>query len=340
MNLLKKLLPASLVATLLLSGCLSEEATTEGEKEPTYWKMTHISDSSHLWHRTAIEFSRLVEEKTDGQVIIDIFPNSQLGSEIDNINSIRYGATDLTITGETLEVWTPNAVMLAVPYAFENETHMRKVIEGDLGKIIEQDIERDIGLTPLFYMERSPRNVTANYPISTPEDLKGFSMRVPNVPLFLDAWSEAGAEPQVISLNEVFTGLQQGVIDGQENPNDLIESNGFYEVQQYLNLTEHVRSWIYVVVGTEQMKALPDQQQEAVREAATEAEQYAQELQEAETEEVLKRLIESGIQVNEEVDRDAFRDAMLPALEQYLQEEQYELYLNILDEAEEVGDSE
>ncbi len=61
--MLKKLLPASLVATLLLSGCLSEEATTEGEKEPTYWKMTHISDSSHLWHRTAIEFSRLVEEK-------------------------------------------------------------------------------------------------------------------------------------------------------------------------------------------------------------------------------------------------------------------------------------
>lgn len=189
-------------------------------------------------------------------------------------------------------------------------------------------------------MERAPRNLTSNYPISTPEDLRGFSMRVPNVPLFLDSWSSAGAQPQVISLNEVFTGLQQGVIDGQENPNDLIESNGFYEVQNYLNLTEHVRSWIYVVVGTEQLEALPEEQQEAVKEAATEAEQYAQGLLEEETEAVLQRLLDNGMEINEDVDQDAFREAMLPALEEYFDEEQLELYLEILDAAEESGDEE
>ncbi len=140
--MLKYVATACVVSALLLSGC--SQSTSTGSDDVTHWKMTHISDSSHLWHRTAVEFSRLVEEKTDGQVMIDVYPNSQLGSEVDNINSIRLGATDLTITGETLEVWTPNAVMLAVPYAFEDEHHMRRVIEGELGSIIESDIERDI----------------------------------------------------------------------------------------------------------------------------------------------------------------------------------------------------
>ncbi len=334
--MIKKLVLFVLLTFLFLNGCSTNQSSAK-EEDVTHWKMTHISDSSHLWHRTAVEFANLVEEKTNGKVIIELFPNSQLGSEVDNINSIRYGATDLTITGETLEVWTPNAVMLAVPYAFESNNHMREVIEGDIGEKIENDIKRDIGLTPLFYMERAPRNLTSNYPISTPDDLRGFSMRVPNVPLFLDSWSEAGAQPQVMSLSEVFTGLQQGVIDGQENPNDLIESNGFYEVQNYLNLTEHVRSWIYVVVGTEQLKALPENQQEAVKEAAAEAENYAQDLLEQETEEVRQRLIDAGIQINEDVDTDAFREAMLPALKEYFKEEQLELYQEILDVADENG---
>ncbi len=334
--MIKKLVLFVLLTFLFLNGCSTNQSSAK-EEDVTHWKMTHISDSSHLWHRTAVEFANLVEEKTNGKVIIELFPNSQLGSEVDNINSIRYGATDLTITGETLEVWTPNAVMLAVPYAFESNNHMREVIEGDIGEKIENDIKRDIGLTPLFYMERAPRNLTSNYPISTPDDLRGFSMRVPNVPLFLDSWSEAGAQPQVMSLSEVFTGLQQGVIDGQENPNDLIESNGFYEVQNYLNLTEHVRSWIYVVVGTEQLKALPENQQEAVKEAAAEAEKYAQDLLEQETEEVRQRLIDAGMQINEDVDTDAFREAMLPALKEYFKEEQLELYQDILDVADENG---
>lgn len=319
-----------LLCLIFVSGCSQDDATAN-EDGVTTWKMTHISDANHLWHRTAVEFAERVEEKTDGKVQIEIYPNSQLGSEVDNINSIRYGATDLTITGESMEVWSPNAVMLAVPYAFDNQEHMRKVIEGPIGQQIEQEIEEDIGLTPLFYMEREPRNLTSNTPISSPEDLSGFGMRIPNVPLFLESWSEAGAQPQVMSLSEVFTGLQQGVIDGQENPNDLIMSNGFYEVQKYINETEHVRSWIYVVVGSEQMEALPEDQQEAVKEAATEAEGYSRDLMKEEAEAVRAQLEETGVEFNSNVDQEAFREAMLPALEEYFTEEQMDLYQKIVE---------
>ncbi|WP_462422149.1 TRAP transporter substrate-binding protein [Salinicoccus sp. Marseille-QA3877] len=315
---------------LIVSGCGQSDTATD-ENGVTTWKMTHISDENHLWHRTSVEFADLVEEKTDGKVQIEIFPNSQLGSEVDNINSIRYGATDLTITGESLEVWTPNAVMLAVPYAFDDQNHMRRVVEGPLGEQIEKEIDEDVGLTPLFYMEREPRNLTSNYPISSPEDLNGFSMRIPNVPLFLDSWSEAGAQPQVMSLSEVFTGLQQGVIDGQENPNDLIQSSGFYEVQNYINETEHVRSWIYIVVGSEQLEALPEEQQAQVLEAAEEAEEFAQGLIEEEAETVRTALEETGVEFNGDVDQEAFREAMMPALEEYFNEDQVELYNQILE---------
>ncbi|MDQ0205668.1 TRAP transporter substrate-binding protein [Alkalicoccobacillus murimartini] len=326
--MIRKTMLAASSMIFLMVGC----STQAQEDDITHWKMTHISDASHLWHKTALEFSERVEEKTDGKVQIEVFPNSQLGNEVDNINSIKFGATDLTITGETLEVWTPNAILLAVPYAFEDEEHMRDVVEGDIGRTIESDITEDVGLTPLFYMERAPRNLTSNAPISHPDDLSGFSMRVPNVPLFLDTWAEAGAKPQVINLNEVFTGLQQGVIAGQENPNDLIYSNGFYEVQDYLNLTEHVRSWIYVVVGNEQLEKLPEDQRQAVEEAALEAQEFARDLQEEEQEALSDLLKERGMTFNEDVDQEAFREAMLPALEENLGEEQYELYLEMVEQ--------
>ncbi|QQK75714.1 TRAP transporter substrate-binding protein [Salicibibacter cibarius] len=319
----------TLSATLILSGCAAGDQDTEDDV--TRWTMTHVSDQSHPWHETSEVFAELVEEKTNGQIVIDIYPNSQLGDEVDSINSIKYGATDVTITGETLEVWTPSAILMATPYAFEDEEHKQRVIEGEIGETIEQDIIDDVGLTPLFYMDRSPRNLTSNVPITHPDDLNGFNVRVPNVPLFLDAWEEAGANPQVIGLDETFTGLQQGMIDGQENPNDLTESNGFYEVQDYLNLTEHVPSWIYVVVGNEQLEELPDDQRDQVLEAAEEAETYAQELMEEDAEEVDERLKEAGITFNE-VDQDAFQEVMLPAIQDNLGEEQYELYLEIIEE--------
>lgn len=315
---------------ILVSGC---SQSTEGE-EVTTWKLNHFSDTSHNWHRTAEFFAERVEENTDGQVIIDIYPNGQLGDETDTINSIQYGAIDLTVTGETLQNWTPNAILMAAPYAFESQEHMRGIIEGDIGRTIEEDIQKDAGLTPLLYIERSPRNLTSNAPIHSPEDIQGFDMRVPNVPLFVDVWSEAGANPQLINLSEVFTALQQGVIQGQENPNDLIQSNGFYEVQDYINETEHVRSWIYITVGNEQMESLPEGQQQEVLEAAEDAQEFARELYEEDVETVESTLREEGVEFNEDVDQDAFREAMIPAIEENLEPEQQELYRQILEEGE------
>src|SRR5690606_37074230 len=222
-----------------------------------------LADENHIWHKTAEQFAETVSEKTDGQIEITIYPNNSLGGETDTINAIQAGTADMVISGETLQNWAPSAALMAAPYAFRDLDHVKSVVEGEIGQQIADEIKEKAGLTPLYYHTRAPRNLTSNEPIESPEDLSGFSMRVPNVPLFLDAWSAAGAKPQVMDFQEVFTGLQQGVINGQENPVDLIQSGGLYEVQDYVNRTEHVYSWIYLLVGNEQFNQLSDEQKSA-----------------------------------------------------------------------------
>ncbi|QOY38205.2 DctP family TRAP transporter solute-binding subunit [Anaerobacillus isosaccharinicus] len=334
-----KFLSAIFAAVLVMSACGSDDSSepkdngtpAQDETVSIEWKFGHLANEDHMWHKTAEKFSELVSEKTNQQIKIEIYPNNQLGGETDTINSIKAGTADLVISGETMANWAPKAALMAVPYAFRDEAHLIKVIEGEIGQGIEAEIIEKVGLTPLYYHTRAPRNLTSNKPISTPEDLSGFRMRVPNVPLFLSVWETAGARPQVMDFNEVFTGLQQGVIDGQENPLDLIHSAGFAEVQGYVNETEHVYSWIYILIGNEQLAELSDELKAAVMEAAAEAQVYGKELFDTEFSGYKDDLIEKGMQFNSDVNQDAFREAMLPAIQEKLTEEQYSLYEQILE---------
>ncbi len=329
-----KFISVLLIISLLLAACGSKESGSEskgGENggKVIKWKFGHLADENHIWHKTAEEFAKLVNDKTDGQIEITIFPNNSLGGETDTINSIQAGTADLVISGETLQNWAPKAALMAVPYAFNDLDHVKKVVEGDLGKEIEKEIKEKAELTPLYYHTRAPRNLTSNKKIEKVEDLKGFSMRVPNVPLFLKAWEAAGAKPQVMDFNEVFTGLQQNVIEGQENPVDLIQSGGLYEVQDYVNRTEHVYSWIYILVGNKQFDALTEEQREAVLEAAAEAQEYGAKLYDETIASIEEDLIEKGMEFVD-VDQDSIRNAMLPAIKKSLSKEQFELYEKIM----------
>lgn len=321
-----------LAASALFLGACGSDSSSSGEEgvESVTWKLGHLADENHIWHKTAEEFASLVEEKTDGSIKINIYPSNSLGGETDTINAISAGTADMVISGETLQNWAPKAALMATPYAFRDLEHVQAVVEGEIGQEIADEINEKAGLTPLYYHTRAPRNLTSTEKIETPADLAGFSMRVPNVPLFLNAWEAAGAKPQVMDFNEVFTGIQQGVIDGQENPVDLIQSGALYEVQNFVNRTEHVYSWIYVLVGNKQWEAISDEQRAAVEEAAAEAQAFGEELYTEEISKIEAALEEEGMEFVD-VDQDAFREAMIPAVESFLDEEQLDLYNRILE---------
>ncbi|WP_434354963.1 TRAP transporter substrate-binding protein [Parasalinivibrio latis] len=312
---------------ILFSGAVIASAliaTTASAADYTL-KFGHLANDDNTWNKAALQFEKLVEEKSNGRIDVKVYPNSQLGSEMDIINGIQLGTVDMTISGESLQNWAPKAALLGIPYAIRDSAHMKAVADGPLGEEIESQIIKKSGLVPLTWFERGPRNLTSNKPIETPNALKGTILRVPNVPIFVEVWNELGAKPTPMAFSEVFTSLQQGTIHAQENPLSLINSASFFEVQKFVNKTEHVRSWIYVVIGKRQLEKMPEDLQQIVRESANEMQAYERKLfQEDETK--LVELLQSKGMTFVDVDQDAFRNAALPAVQNSLNEEQMELF--------------
>lgn len=288
-------------------------------------KFGHLANKEHIWNKAAERFKQIVEKQSDGRIDVQIFPNEQLGTEMEVINSIQLGTADMTITGESLQNWAPKAAMMAVPYAFRDSEQMRKAVEGDIGKQIEAQIEEKTGLVPIAWFERGPRELTSNRPIKTPSDLNGLRLRVPNVPLFVDTWQALGAKPTPMAFSEVFTSLQQGTIDAQENPLSLIESASFDEVQDYVNLTDHVRSWIYVVIGKQKLESMPEDLQKVVLDAASQMQSYEEKLF-SEDQKRLRKALEDAGMTFVDVDQQAFAEKARPAVKASLNDEQQKLY--------------
>ena len=321
--MLKQLVTGAVLGTVLLSSqaALSADFTL---------RFGHLANEQNIWHQAAERFKEEVEANSDGRIEVRLYPSEQLGSEMDVINSIQLGTADMTITGESLQNWAPKAAMMAVPYAFRDSEHLHAAVNGEVGAEIEEQIIERTNLVPLAWFERGPRELTSNRPIRTPDDLDGLRLRVPNVPLFVDTWQAMGARPTPMAFSEVFTALQQNTLEGQENPLSLIESASFNEVQDYVNMTGHVRSWIYVVIGRNQLENMPDELQQIVRDAAETMQAYESELFVEDQKRLEQALQERGMEFIE-VDVDAFAEAARPAVLEALTPEQRELFDAIQD---------
>jgi len=277
-------------------------------------KLGHLANEDNIWHKAAVKFGEELDSLTSGRIKVQVFPNESLGKEMDLINGMQLGTVDMTITGESLQNWAPKAALLAVPYAYKSLDHMDDVASGKIGQDIEAQIIEKARVRPIAYFARGPRNLTSNRPIKTPADLDGLKMRVPNVPLFVDVWKALGAKPTPMAFSEVFTSLQNGTIDAQENPLALIKSASFFEVQKYVNKTEHVRSWIYLALSELTWKKLSKEDQDAVMEAAKRAQKYERELFLADEKKLVSELEAKGMTFVD-VDNAAFaakaKDAVL-----------------------------
>lgn len=301
----KRLLAAALSAQFLAAPAFAQDVTL---------KLGHLANEQNIWHLAALRFGEELSTLTDGRIAVEVYPNESLGREIDVINGMQLGTADMTITGESLQNWAPMAALLAVPYAYRSLEHMDEVAGGEIGDRIEEQIIANAQIRPLTYFARGPRNLSANRAITSPEELNGIKLRVPNVPLFVGVWSALGASPTPMAFSEVFTSLQNGTIEAQENPLALTKSANFNEVQSHLNRTEHVRSWIYLTISEMAWEGLSEEDQAAVMEAASRTQAYERELFLADEEALVADLEAAGMTFVD-VDREAFaaraRDAVL-----------------------------
>ncbi len=281
--------------------------------QETTLQLGHLANEDNIWHKAAMKFAEEVSRLSEGRIAVEVFPNETLGKEMDLIAGMQLGTVDMTITGESLQNWAPKAALLALPYAYTSLEDMDAVASGEIGDEVEQEIIEKAQVRPIAYFARGPRNLTSNRPISSPDDLQGLKMRVPNVPLFLSVWKALGANPTPMAFSEVFTSLQNGTIDAQENPLALIKTASFAEVQSYVNLTEHVRSWIYLVISEQRFQSLSEEDQQAVLEAGQIAQEYERSLFLDDETQLRADLEAAGMEFNE-VDTEAFAAAAKDAV--------------------------
>ena len=288
-------------------------------------KFGHLADEKNTWHLGALKFKELVEKNSGGRIEVKIYPNEQLGKEKDLVTSIQTGTADMGIFGETLTTFgADKTIFMATPYLLRDAAHLHKVAGGEMGKEIEAQVLEKAKLRVLGYMERGPRELTSSRAVKTPDDLKGMKIRLPNVPIFLAAWEALGAKPIPMAFSEVFTSLQQGTIEGQENPYALIASAHFYEVQKFLNKTSHVRGWIYVCIGEKRFASLPDDLKKVVLDAGKEMQAYENKLF-LEEEGKLEKLLKEKMTFVD-VDQAAFAKIASEAVLKNLNDSQKEMY--------------
>ena len=270
--------------------------------------IAHIVDEGNSWHKASVFFKEEVEKRSNGRIAVTIYPNSQLGSEIDQIQSaLTGGGVDIVITGESMMTYIPELGILGVPYLITSDEHMEKVAGGEIGKEIEKLMMMDgEGFRCLAYFIRGPRNVTSNKPVRTPDDMKGMIIRTPASTITVATFEAFGAKPTPMAFSEVFTSLQSGTIQAQENPLAMIKTGNFYEVQKYLNKTEHLRTWIYFAIAERAFKALPEDLQKIVVEVGKEMQAYERKLFVEGEKSLADELKAKGMTFIEDVDQAAF----------------------------------
>lgn len=282
----------------------------------------------HTWFKAFEYFGVLLEDRSDGRIVLQSYHSEQLAKEIEAIRMIRSGVIDMTTTSSLLSNWTDIMAFCEMPFLFEDIDDAKRMIQGPIGKRIEKEMLSKTGLRPLGHFMAGGRHLTSNRPIKHPDDLDGLILRVPNVPSFVTAWDALGAKTTPMAYSEVFTGLQQGTIEAQENPLALIKITGFYEVQKYVNLTSHVISWTYPVIGESQFKALPEDLKDIFLQAAREMQEYEHQLYLKNEKQIKQELKDLGMTFVE-VDKQAFIDTCGDAIYQTLSPEMKEVYKSI-----------
>ena len=224
--------------------------------------------------QSLIRFGELVEEKTNGELKVEVNYGGVLGGERDVAENIQLGSIDGAILGGILQNFDSALSILEFPFLFKGPDHIKAVMNGPVGEVINERMQENINMRYLDIVMRTSRQLTTNKPINSLADLKGLKIRVPEMKAHLETWEALGASPTPLAFPEVYTALQVGTVDGQENPVPVIYANKFYEVCDYLAYTNHLPGFMMIVINDETYKSMSYENRIALQEAAREASLY------------------------------------------------------------------
>ncbi len=268
----------------------------EGETKMLY--LAHSLPQSHPVHKGILKFQKVLEEKSEGILKIKIFPDGQLGSEREVLELLQIGSVAATkVSAATLSNFVPEYHILGIPYLFRNKEHQFNVLEGPIGKSILEKGSK-FWLRGLCYYDAGSRSFyTSKKAIRTPEDLKGLKIRVMNNQMAINMVNSMGGSATPLSYSELYTAIQQGVVDGAENNPPSFVSSNHYEISKYYTLDQHSSVPDVLLIGTKYWDRLSEQEKIWVQEAADESSQAQKVFWNESVEESMKVAKEYGVEV-------------------------------------------
>lgn len=280
-------------------------------------KLGHTGAPTHHYQEICLQFAKVVAQKTNGGVEISVFPANQLGKQLESVEGCMYGTQDMVLASDTvLSNWVPDMGILNLPFLFNDMWEVRKVLDGPVGDKLAKQLE-PLGAVVIGWWENGMRHITnSKRPIKTPEDLKGLKIRVPEGEVFVDTFKTLNAGPTVISFGELYSALQLGTVDGQENPPAHILTQKFYEVQKYVSRTGHIHLSSPLVMSKALLDSMPEEYQKAILDTAREMGPIHTKMVEDMEKQQWIDVAKNGMEVLD-VDKKPFQDAVKPVIEKY-----------------------
>ncbi len=331
------------VLALMAAGCSDDaDGSTDGATgdggggggETVTLSFAHSYPTSHPHQVCGVEPIRDQVAAADVGLEIEIFPDSSLGGHAERFASVVSGDIDIDIQGPSeMSATYPPIGVLDAAYGIEGPDHLFTFFESETGEQLKADVLEATGVRVVEPWYFGMRHFTANVPIQTPEDFSGLRMRFPDTPQFLQNAEALGASPTSVAFEEVYISLQQGVVDGQENPIPTIDSLNLPEVQSHLSLTGHMTGIHMIVVNEETFQSLTPEQQEVLETAIKEARDPDRECVEEAENELVEEWRSSGAMEIVEPDVAAFREHAEEFFMNELQGDALDLYTAVRETA-------
>ncbi|WP_102335527.1 sialic acid TRAP transporter substrate-binding protein SiaP [Salimicrobium jeotgali] len=344
--MLKRLFMLS--AILLLAGFLAacsgdgggeSEASSDGgsgDGETKELKFGMVAGTAQNEYKAAETLKKHVEEESGGDLSVKLYPDSQLGDDRAMLEQVREDSLDITLaeTGR-FGIWVPRAELMGLPYIVDDFDHLKKAVyETEYGKGIHEELKSEHNWKVAGTAYNGTRQTTSSSAIESLEDMEGMKLRVPEADTLLDYAEYTGAAPTPMAFTEVYMALQTGSVDGQENPLSTIDAQKFYEVQDYLAMTNHVVNDANYVVSQNTWESLSEENQKILQEGIDKAVEEHTKLFKEEEKNLISKFEEEGMTVTEP-DLKPFREAVSEVYPEYLEdiEGDGESYLQQIKEA-------
>jgi tripartite ATP-independent transporter DctP family solute receptor len=302
--------------------CFTLVACSGGEtnqNEKVTLKLNHVGATTHPYHLGSEKFAQLVSEKSNGNIEVQVFPASQIASGSKAIEFVQMNTLDIALESTmSLSNFVPEVDVLNMPFLFKDAEEVYKVLDGEAGQKLSAKAE-EYGFKILGWWYNGFRDMSnSKKPIESPSDLSGLKFRIPESEVFKNAFEALGALPTSMPVSEVFTAIQLGTVDGQENPASNYINNRFNEVNEYYSETHHIFTAEPLIMSKEKFDSFSSEQQQILLEAAAEAGRYQRELAIKDENNLLEKIKSmDGVTYNKVDDMKTFRDAVEPVYEKF-----------------------